>query len=59
MGPPIPSYQSDHVTFSPGDGFAKKQVETEDPDSKEVDIIRKILASVDNVASRWDHWMKN
>ena len=43
---------SDHVTFSPGDGFAKKQVETEDHDSKEVNDILKIIDSVDRVATR-------
>ena len=46
---------SDHVIFSHGDGFAKKQVETEDHDSKEVNDILEITASMDNVATRWDH----
>ena len=46
---------SDDVTFSPGDGFAKKQVETEDNASKEVDDFLEIIAFVDNVATRWDH----
>ena len=43
---------SDHVTFPPGDGFTKKQVETEDHDSKEINDILKIIASVDNVDTR-------
>ena len=43
---------SDDVTFSPGDGFAKKLVETEDNASIEVDDILKIIASVDNDATR-------
>ena len=43
---------SDDVTFSPGDGFAKKQEETEDHDSKEFNDILKIIASVDNVETR-------
>ena len=43
---------SDHVTFSPGDGFAKKLVETEDNAGIEVDDILKIIASVDNDATR-------
>ena len=43
---------SNHVTFSPSDGFTKEQVETEDHDSKEVNVILKFIASVDNVATR-------
>ena len=43
---------SDDVTFSPGDGFAKNLVETEDNASIEVDDILKIIASVDNDATR-------